>query len=76
MPHVKLHTPMSPQLSAGMVCFDVVGHTAEQVEAHFLTHGVVASTTPYCVSHARLAPSLINDEDEVEQAVAAVAALR
>jgi hypothetical protein len=27
--------PMSPARSAGMVCFDVAGHTAEEVATHF-----------------------------------------
>jgi selenocysteine lyase/cysteine desulfurase len=75
MPHVRLQTPMSAGLSAGMVCFDVAGHTASEVEAHLLRRGIVASTTPYRVTHARLAPSLINNEEEVERTVAAIAAL-
>lgn len=27
LPHVRLHTPMSPRLSAGIICFEVDGHT-------------------------------------------------
>jgi len=55
MPHVRLHTRMSPALSASMVCFDVAGHTAEKVEAHLMKQGIVASTTRHRASHARLA---------------------
>jgi len=33
---------------------------------------VVASTSPYKISKARLAPSLVNDEREVEAALRAV----
>lgn len=75
MPHVRLHTPMSAGLSAGIICFEVDGHTPDEVVAHLGERGIVASTSPYRVSYARLAPSLINDEDEVERSVAAVAAL-
>jgi len=33
---------------------------------------VIASTSPYKVTHARLAPSLVNDERQVEAAARAV----
>jgi selenocysteine lyase/cysteine desulfurase len=35
-------------------------------------HKVVASSSPYKISHARLAPSLVNDEREVDAALRAV----
>ena len=69
MPHVTLHTPLSPELSAGIICFEVKGYEPEQVVEHFLEHNIIASQSPYRVSYARLAPSLINNEDEVEQAM-------
>lgn len=75
MPHVRLYTPMSPDLSAGIICFDVDGYTPTEVVAHLHARGIVASTSPYPVSYARLAPSLLNDEDEVDRSVAAVAEL-
>lgn len=75
MPHVRLYTPMSPALSAGIICFDVDGHEPTEVVAHLREGGIVASTTPYRVSYARIAPSLVNDEEEVERTVTAVAAL-
>lgn len=75
LPHVRLYTPMSTTLSAGIICFDVDGRTPEEVVDHLRERGIVASTTPYRDSYARLAPSLLNTETEVEQTVAAVAAL-
>lgn len=75
MPFVRLYTPMSAELSAGMVCFDVDGHAPERVVEHLAARGIVASTTPYRTTYARLAPSLINNEEEVERTVAAVAEL-
>jgi hypothetical protein len=33
------------------------------------------SATPYRQSHARFAPSLVNDESEIEQALAEIRAL-
>jgi selenocysteine lyase/cysteine desulfurase len=75
MAHVRIHTPMNSSLSAGMICFEVAGYTPEQVVAHLGGKGIVASTSPYPVSYARLAPSIINNEDEVGHAVAAVGEL-
>lgn len=75
MSHVRLYTPMSPRLSAGIICFDVAGHEPPEVVDHLRERGIVASTTPYRESYARLAPSLINNEEEVERTAAAVAEL-
>ena len=75
MPHVRLHTPMSPALSAGIICFDVAGRTPAEVVAHLHARGIVGSTSPYPVSYARIAPSLLTNEEEVERTVAALAAL-
>jgi selenocysteine lyase/cysteine desulfurase len=75
LPHVRLHTPMSPALSAGIICFDVEGHTPGEVVAHLHERGIVGSTSPYPVSYARVAPSLLNDEAEVDRTVATIAEL-
>lgn len=75
MSHVQVHTPMSPDLSSGIICFDVEGYAADEAVARLHERGVVASSSPYRVSHVRLAPSLINDEDEVQATVSTVAAL-
>lgn len=75
MPHVRIHTPMSPELSAGIICFEVDGHTPTEVVEELREDGIVASTSPYRVSYVRLAPSIINDEEEVSRSVGAVAAL-
>jgi selenocysteine lyase/cysteine desulfurase len=75
MPHVQLHTPMSSELSSGMVCFDVDGYTPTQVVEEYHRHKITASTTPYRESHARLAPSLINNEEEVQRSVEVIAGM-
>lgn len=75
IPKVKVLTPRDPALSAGITCFEVNGQSASQT-VHAL-HGrkVMASTSPYKISKARLAPSLVNDEREVEAALRAVRAV-
>jgi selenocysteine lyase/cysteine desulfurase len=75
MPHVRLHTPMSPTLSSGLVCFDVEGMAPDEVVRRLHTRGIIMSATPYRQSHARFAPSLVNDESEIEQALAEIRAL-
>jgi isopenicillin-N epimerase len=75
MPHVKLYTPLSDALSAGIVCFDVKGMTPAQVVKRVRAQGVIASETPYAVPYARLAASLLNNEQDVERAIKSVAAL-
>jgi selenocysteine lyase/cysteine desulfurase len=69
---VKIHTPMSGELSAGLVSFEVDGLTPGQVVKQLLARNIVASTSPYAVTYARLAPSLVNTPEQVERAVRAV----
>ena len=69
---VKLHTPMSGELSAGLVAFEVEGVPPAEVVKQLLARRIIASTSPYAVTYARLAPSLVNTPDEVERAVRAV----
>ena len=69
IPGVKLYTPKDVNLSAGIICFDLEGKKAEEVVQYLLSKKIVASTSPYAVSYARVAPSLINSEKEVETAL-------
>lgn len=66
MTHVKVHTPRAASLSSGIICFEVDGYTPSEVVDVFAEHDIIASTSPYRISYARLSPSLINDEVEVE----------
>lgn len=72
MPQVKLHTPRSPELSAGIDCFEVAGMTPDTVVKKLLEKKVIASSSPYKISYVRLAPSLVNDEQQVDRALRAV----
>lgn len=71
-PRVKLHTPMSGELSAGLVTFEVDGVAPAEVVRQLLERRIVASTSPYAITYARLAPSLVNTPEEVEHAVRTV----
>ncbi|GAB3271786.1 aminotransferase class V-fold PLP-dependent enzyme [Parahaliea aestuarii] len=72
MSHVKLYTPMSPDLSSGLVCFDVEGMHADTVVKRLHDKGIIMSSTPYREVYSRFAPSLLNSEQDIEQALAAI----
>src|SRR5262245_7509229 len=75
MKQVHVHTPMAADVSGGITCFEVAGLKPEQVVAKLLEKKIVASTSPYRVTYARLSAGLINDEQEVDAALRAVRGL-
>jgi isopenicillin-N epimerase len=75
MKHVTLHTPMDDALSSGIVTFEVAGLEPEAVVKRLHERRIVATTTPYATSYARLAPGLLNAEADVDVALAAIRAL-
>jgi len=72
---VKLFTPISPELSSGIVCFEIEGLAPKDVIAALRSKRIIGSTTPYDVSYARLTPGLLNNEAEIDEAVVAVAGI-
>jgi isopenicillin-N epimerase len=75
MKHVTLITPREPALSAGIVCFEVAGLAPDAVVARLAARNVVASSTPYPVSYARVTPGLWNSPDEVDATLRELRAL-
>jgi isopenicillin-N epimerase len=72
MPKIVLYTPRSQDLAAGIVCFDVKGLKQTEVVRRLLdTHKIIASTTPYGVSYARVSCGIQNTPAEVEKTLAA-----
>jgi isopenicillin-N epimerase len=69
---VKLYTPLAPELSAGIVAFDVPGVRPWGVVRQLRAKKVVASVAPYASQHVRLTPSILNTPEEVDTALAAV----
>ena len=72
MPRIQLYTPRDENLSAGMVCFDVEGMKPGEVVERLLAQRIVASTTPYRVSYARLACNIVNTPQEIETTLRAI----
>jgi selenocysteine lyase/cysteine desulfurase len=76
MPHVTLRTPLSQDLSAGIVCFEVAGLRPHQIVEKLRQRKIVGSVTPYATKYARLAPSLLNSPQEIDITLEAVRNLR
>jgi isopenicillin-N epimerase len=76
MPHVKLHTPLSDNLSSGIIAFEVYGLSTEEVVTKLQEKKIVATAAPYKVSYARFTPGIINTPSEIDIALEAVYDLR
>src|SRR5690606_22989307 len=50
-PGVTLHTPLAPELSAGIVAFDIDGADPHAAVRSLRQRGVVASVAPYATQH-------------------------
>ena len=72
---VRLRTPQSPGLSAGLVCFEVAGRDPAEVVSLLGSRGMVASVTPYAARYVRLGPGIVNTPEHVDAAVRAIRAL-
>ena len=73
---VRLRTPASPELSAGIVCCELEAvRPGEAVRRLRDEHRVIASVTPYATEYLRFGTGLMNDEADVDAALEAVRAL-
>ena len=76
MGHVRLVTPRSPALSAGVVCCEIRGLSADAAVARLRDrHRVLATVTPYATRYVRFGPGLYTSDADVQAALAAVRAL-
>jgi selenocysteine lyase/cysteine desulfurase len=71
---VRLVTPRAEQLSAGIVCLEVAGQSAQRVVDRLRSdHRVIASVTPYAAEYVRLGPGLYASPAQVDRAARAIA---
>lgn len=75
MKHVTLHTPLADEVSAGIITFEVQGLAPKAVVERLKEKRVIATTTPYATSYARLAPGLLNTPADIDAALREVRAL-
>jgi selenocysteine lyase/cysteine desulfurase len=75
IPGVILRTPVDEGLSAGLVCCEVDLPTTTPDDLVFQLrqdYDVVATLTPYATSYLRFGPSIVNSEEDVDTALAAL----
>ncbi|MEN5304644.1 pyoverdine-tailoring periplasmic protein PvdN [Pseudomonas sp. TWI628] len=73
-PKVRLVTPRSSQLSAGFTFFRVEGRDCDAVARHLMANKVISDAVDRDVGPVvRLAPSLLNDEAEIDRVMAILA---
>jgi selenocysteine lyase/cysteine desulfurase len=72
LPRVRLHTPRDARLSAGIVCFEVEGKSPEAVVGRLRERRILATSSPYAVSYARVAAGIMISPDQVEETLRAV----
>lgn len=73
--HVVLHTPLADEVSSGIITFEVAGRTPVEVVDALAEKRIIASTTPYATSYARLAPGLLNSPEDIERVLGEIRAL-
>lgn len=75
MEHVTLHTPLDPDLSAGIVTFDVRGYNPREVVQILRDNNVIASCTPYAAPRVRLSAGIVNFPEDVDMALKVIRSL-
>jgi selenocysteine lyase/cysteine desulfurase len=74
IPGMRVKTPRDAALSSGLVCAVIPRLPASTIVEHLREeHHVVASVTPYVWQYVRFGPSVANSEEDVDQALEAVA---
>ncbi|MFG2052987.1 aminotransferase class V-fold PLP-dependent enzyme [Micromonospora sp. NPDC048930] len=72
---IRMVTPRSAELSAGIVCCDVTDVPVGEAVGRLAAAGVIASSTPYNPSYLRFGATIANSEAEVDAALRAVRGL-
>ena len=75
LPKVRLITPLSEEVSAGIVCFEVDGLDPGSAVQLLRERKIAGSVTPYAQPYVRLGTGIWVDEADVDAALDAVARL-
>ena len=76
MRHVRLHTPISDELSSGIISFEIKGLSTEDAVKELNKRKVVATASPYRESWVRFTPGIINMEADIDKALEIVNSLK
>lgn len=75
MGHVRVRTPSRRDLHAGFVCFEVAQIEQVEVIARLRSRGIIASPSPYPQPNVRFSAGIVNNETDIERALAVVRSL-
>ncbi|MFL5358641.1 aminotransferase class V-fold PLP-dependent enzyme [Archangium sp.] len=75
MPHVRVRTPMSDSLSAGITCFEVPALKPSEVVKRLEEKRIITTVSHYVTRYVRAAPGLLNSPEDVEALLREVRAM-
>lgn len=75
IPGVAVYTPMSRDLSAGLVCFELANMSTDETAEALWSRRIVASVAPYENRYLRFAPGITTTDRDIDRALAAVRTL-
>jgi isopenicillin-N epimerase len=76
MRHIRLHTPMSEDLSSGIISFEIKGLSTEDAVKELNKRKLIATASPYQPSWVRFTPGIINMEEDIDKALDIVNSLK
>lgn len=75
LPGAVVHTPRDPRMSAGMVCFDVAGHTGQELVERLAQQRIQITTASYRIPYARIGTAIVNTAQEIDRTLKEIRAL-
>ena len=75
IPGVTLHTPMDPEVSGGISCYDVRGLKPDEVVERLNKKNIRTTSSPYKVSYARVGAGIVNFPEEIDTVLREIRAL-
>ena len=66
IPKLVLHTPIDPEVSGGISCFEVAGVKPEEVDRKLAAKKIRTNASPYKTSYARVAAGIMNFPEEID----------
>jgi len=72
---LTLHTPVDPELSGGISCYEVQGINPEEIDKKLAEKRIRTNASPYKASYARVAAGIMNSPEEVDAVLREIRAL-
>ena len=75
IPGMTLHTPIDPEVSGGISCYEVRGLKPDEVVERLNQKNIRTTSSPYKVSYARVGAGIVNFPEEIETVLREIRAL-